>query len=107
MNSLTVIYISLISCSVFFLVVNAVLQIRVKQIAESTHTIVNNQRTMMLRSIALLTRFAQSTASSENHFGISKNLPTSLIRVTRGQIQPVEAFDSTSSVNNSEGFFQL
>jgi hypothetical protein len=23
------------------------------------------------------------------------------------QIQPVEAFDSTSSVNNSEGFFQL
>jgi len=24
-----------------------------------------------------------------------------------GQIQPVEAFDSTSSVNNSEGFFQL
>ncbi len=26
---------------------------------------------------------------------------------TTGQIQPVEAFDSTSSVNNSEGFFQL
>ena len=26
---------------------------------------------------------------------------------TRWQIQPVEAFDSTSSVNNSEGFFQL
>jgi hypothetical protein len=24
-----------------------------------------------------------------------------------GQIQPVEAFASTSSVNNSEGFFQL
>ena len=24
-----------------------------------------------------------------------------------GQIQPVEAFNSTSSVNNSEGFFQL
>jgi hypothetical protein len=23
------------------------------------------------------------------------------------QIQPVEAFNSTSSVNNSEGFFQL
>lgn len=23
------------------------------------------------------------------------------------QIQPVEAFDSTSSMNNSEGFFQL
>jgi Tol biopolymer transport system component len=27
--------------------------------------------------------------------------------VTDRQIQPVEAFDSTSSVNNSEGFFQL
>ena len=26
---------------------------------------------------------------------------------TTWQIQPVEAFDSTSSVNNSEGFFQL
>jgi len=26
---------------------------------------------------------------------------------SRGQIQPIEAFDSTSSVNNSEGFFQL
>jgi hypothetical protein len=25
----------------------------------------------------------------------------------KGQIQPVEAFNSTSSVNNSEGFFQL
>ena len=27
--------------------------------------------------------------------------------LTHRQIQPVEAFDSTSSVNNSEGFFQL
>jgi hypothetical protein len=29
------------------------------------------------------------------------------LRASRRQIQPVEAFDSTSSVNNSEGFFQL
>jgi len=56
MNSLTVIYVSLIACSIFFLVVNAVLQIRVKRIAESTHVIVNSQRTMMLRAIALLSR---------------------------------------------------
>ncbi len=56
MNSLTVIYISLIGCSIFFLVVNAVLQIRVKQIAESTHTIVNSQRTMLLRIIAALSK---------------------------------------------------
>ena len=28
-------------------------------------------------------------------------------KLTPGQIQTVEAFDSTSSVNNSEGFFQL
>jgi hypothetical protein len=29
------------------------------------------------------------------------------LQASGGQIQPVEAFDSTSSVNNSEGFFQL
>ncbi len=29
------------------------------------------------------------------------------VTASRGQIQPVEACDSTSSVNNSEGFFQL
>ena len=56
MNSLTVIYISLIACSVFFLIVNAVLQIRVKNIAESTHTIVNSQRSKMIRLIGLLAR---------------------------------------------------
>jgi len=56
MNSLTVVYVTLIACSIFFLVVNAVLQIRVKRIAESTHVIVNSQRTMMLRAIALLSR---------------------------------------------------
>ena len=56
MNSLTVIYVALIACSIFFLIVNAVLQIRVKRIAESTHIIVNSQRTVMLRAIALLSR---------------------------------------------------
>ncbi len=55
MNSLTVVYVALIACSIFFLAVNAVLQIRVKRIAEDTHTIVNSQRTAMLRLIAHLT----------------------------------------------------
>ena len=64
MNSLTVIYVSLISCAIFFLLVNAVLQIRVKRIAESTHIIVNSQRTMLLRLIASLTkRIAQQNPS--------------------------------------------
>ena len=56
MNSLTVIYISLIAASVFFLVVNAVMQIKVKRIAESTHTIVNSQRSKMIRLIGFLTQ---------------------------------------------------
>ena len=56
MNSLTVVYVSLISCAIFFLLVNAVLQIKVKRIAESTHVIVNSQRTMLLRLIAALTK---------------------------------------------------
>ena len=56
MNSLTVIYISLIAASVFFLVVNAVMQIKVKRIAESTHTIVNSQRSKMIRLIGFLAR---------------------------------------------------
>lgn len=56
MSSLTIIYIVLMSGSIFFLIVNAVLQIRVKRIAESTHVIVNSQRTMLLRLIATLSR---------------------------------------------------
>jgi hypothetical protein len=39
-----------------------------------------------------------------NHPGLQ--LAKRLKRKAR-QIQPVEAFNSTSSVNNSEGFFQL
>jgi len=66
MNSLTVIYVSLIVCSIFFLVVNAVLQIRVKRIAESTHVIVNSQRTMLLRLIAALSlRIAEENPQDE------------------------------------------
>jgi hypothetical protein len=34
-------------------------------------------------------------------------LPDDTYDITGWQIQPVEAFASTSSVNNSEGFFQL
>ena len=56
MNSLTIVYVSLISASVFFLMVNAVMQIKVKRIAESTHTIVNSQRSKMIRLIGLLAR---------------------------------------------------
>ncbi len=56
MNSLGIIYIVLMSGSIFFLIMNAVLQIRVKRIAEETHTIVNSQRTMLLRLIAALSQ---------------------------------------------------
>jgi hypothetical protein len=66
----------------------------------------------------------RSLAGWANYFrhGVSKDVFSTidqftwgrLMRWTRakhagrtGQIQPVEAFDSTSSVNNSEGFFQL
>ncbi len=56
MNSLGIIYVVLMTGSIFFLIMNAVLQIRVKKIAESTHIIVNSQRTMLLRLIAALSR---------------------------------------------------
>jgi 2-hydroxycyclohexanecarboxyl-CoA dehydrogenase len=44
---------------------------------------------------------ARTIARQSGRYGIRSNV------VSPGQIQPVEAFDSTSSVNNSEGFFQL
>ncbi len=67
MNSLTVVYVALIVCSIFFLIVNAVLQIRVKRIAESTHTIVNSQRTAMLRVIEALTgRIAEENPTDKS-----------------------------------------
>lgn len=66
MNSLTIVYTTLFVVSIFFLVINAVMQIKVKQIAQDTHTIVNSQRTMMLRAIALLSRrIAQENPSDE------------------------------------------
>ena len=56
MNSVDVVYITLLAASIFFLVVIAALQIRIKRVSDSTHIIVNSQRTMMLQQIALLTR---------------------------------------------------
>jgi hypothetical protein len=41
------------------------------------------------------------------HSGGRADLGARQVGRTRGQIQPVEAFASTSSVNNSEGFIQL
>ena len=46
----------------------------------------------------LIPQYTQGTCRKRN---------PAYIRVRSRQIQPVEAFDSTSSVNNSEGFFQL
>ena len=40
----------------WFLIVNTVSQSKLRQIAESTHIIVNSQRTMMLRVVAALSR---------------------------------------------------
>ncbi len=56
MNSIFIVLIVLFIVQVWFLIVNSVLQIRVKKIAESTHIIVNSQRTMLLRLIATLSR---------------------------------------------------
>ncbi len=56
MNSLTVVYTTLFVVSIFFLVINAVMQFRIKRVAESTHIIVNSQRTMLLRLVATLSR---------------------------------------------------
>ena len=47
---------------------------------------------------------------TETADGMSQDKIDTIIEAMRHdvrQIQPVEAFDSTSSVNNSEGFFQL
>ncbi len=56
MNSLTVVYTTLFVVSIFFLSVNAVMQFKIKRVAESTHIIVNSQRTMLLRLVAALSR---------------------------------------------------
>ena len=56
MNSLTVVYTTLFVVSIFFLVINAVMQIRIKSISESTHQIVNSQRSAMQRAIWILSK---------------------------------------------------
>jgi RNA-directed DNA polymerase len=51
-----------------------------------------------------------ATQEPGRRFGDLHNLvydPAFLMAAWERQIQPVEAFDSTSSVNTSEGFFQL
>jgi len=56
MNSLFMVLLALFVVQIWFLVLNSVLQIKVRRIAESTHIIVNSQRTMMLRVVAALSR---------------------------------------------------
>ena len=55
--------------------------------------------------------FADTSAGNLKNdcaFGNAGGAPAaSAIGGSSRQIQPVEAFDSTSSLNNSEGFFQL
>ncbi len=56
MNSLMLVLIITNLAIIFFLVLNAVLQIKVKNIAEVTHMIVNSQRSGMQTAISLLTQ---------------------------------------------------
>jgi hypothetical protein len=56
-----------------------------------------------LRASARITRSQDALCALHGRFV----RPSCLTPGRGGQIQPVEAFDSTSSVNNSEGFFQL
>lgn len=56
MNSLITVFVALFIVQIWFLIVNSVMQIKVKRIAESTHVIVNSQRTMLLRLIAQLSK---------------------------------------------------
>jgi len=56
MNSILMVFIALFVVQVFFLIMNALAQVKIKRLAQSTHIIVNNQRSMMLRLIAQLTR---------------------------------------------------
>ena len=56
MNSLTFILVSLLVVQIFFLILNMLSQAKIKRLAQSTHIIVNSQRTMMLRLISQLTR---------------------------------------------------
>ncbi len=50
--SLTIIFFSFVSVFTVFIVISAVLQDKIRRIAISTHIIVNNERSVMLRTIA-------------------------------------------------------
>ncbi len=52
--SLTIIFFSFVSVFTVFIVISAVLQDKIRRIAISTHIIVNNERSVMLRTIANL-----------------------------------------------------
>lgn len=56
MNSGTIVITTSFIAIIWFLGVIVVMQMKVKRIAESTHVIVNSQRTMLLRVVADLTR---------------------------------------------------
>ncbi len=55
MGSGTIVLVSSLVAIMWFMGVIMVMQMKVKRIAESTHVIVNSQRTMLLRLIAQLT----------------------------------------------------
>ncbi len=55
MNSQTILLASVCVVMLWFLGVIMVMQMKVRRVAESTHIIVNSQRTMLLRLIAELT----------------------------------------------------
>jgi hypothetical protein len=52
--SLTIIFFNFVSVFTVFIVISAVLQDKIRRIAISTHIIVNNERSVMLRTIANL-----------------------------------------------------
>ncbi len=52
--SLTIIFFSFVSVFTVFIVISAILQDKIRRIAVSTHIIVNNERSVMLRTIANL-----------------------------------------------------
>ncbi len=56
MNPILMVLVVLFCVQVWFLIVGAIGQYKIRQIAQSTHIIVNSQRTMLLRLVAALSR---------------------------------------------------
>ncbi len=56
MNSIFLVFIVLFIVQIWFLILNSILQIRVKNIAESTHNIVNSKHDALLRLVSELCR---------------------------------------------------